>query len=120
MAPLASCARLATPAYEVVAGLRGWTVVSPKRDRSTPLSDVFEVLLAGRRVVLLLEDLNDYAEAALDLGTFCGPDGLGHTASWTIAATCRDGPELGVVREALNRRTAQAGRHPAPTPRANS
>ncbi len=89
--------------YEVVSRLEGWTVVSPKRDRPTPPPEVFATLLAGERVVLLLEDLNDYAEATVDLAVFCGSNGLGKTQAWAVAATCRDGPELGVVREALGR-----------------
>ena len=89
--------------FEVVAGLRGWTVATPRRDQPAPPVEAFDTLFAGQRVVLLLEDLNDYAEATVDLAPFCGPDGLGRSARWVVAATCRDGPELGAVKAARSR-----------------
>ena len=86
--------------YEVVTHLRGWTVVIPRKDRPVPSTEAFDVLLAEKKVVLLLDDLNDYAGATVDLSEFCGANGLGRAKTWAIAATCRDGPELGVVKEA--------------------
>jgi tetratricopeptide (TPR) repeat protein len=86
--------------FEVIRGLDGWTVVRPKKDQPTPTRETFEELFAGQRVVLLLEDLNDFAEAAVDLAEFTGPNGLGRAQAWVVAATCRDGPELGAVKDA--------------------
>jgi tetratricopeptide (TPR) repeat protein len=89
--------------FEIVRGMNGWIVVSPKKDVETPPSEVFEELFAGRRAILLLEDLNDYAEGTVDLSRFVGPSGLGKAQAWAVAATCRDGAELGAVKESVGR-----------------
>lgn len=87
--------------YQVVVGLADWVVISPRRDRPAPPSEAFEATIAGSKVILLIEDLNDFAEAVVDLVTFCGPDGLGKADTWVVAGTCRDGPELAIVRETV-------------------
>lgn len=89
--------------FEIVSGLEDWMVVSPKLDSATPSSDVFDELFSGKKVVLVLDDLNDFADAIVDLGTFCGPNGLGKAQAFSVAATCRDGAELGAVKNAQGR-----------------
>lgn len=89
--------------FEIVRGMSGWLVVSPRKDRETPAREAFEELFTGRQVVLLLEDLNDYADATVDLSAFVGSNGLGLAGGWAIAASCRDGAELGAVRESVGR-----------------
>ncbi len=94
----------------VARGLHGWMVVSPKKDQPTPPREAFDELFANQRVVLLLEDLNDFAAASVDLPAFCGPNGLGRARVWAVAATCRDGPELGAVKEAQGRISCLVGK----------
>jgi tetratricopeptide (TPR) repeat protein len=84
--------------YEIVRQLTDYQVVQPM-NRPTPPDEAF-TLFQGARVILLLEDLNNYASGILDLREFAGK--LRHYAdTWAVAATCRDGPELGTVREAI-------------------
>jgi tetratricopeptide (TPR) repeat protein len=72
--------------------------MTPFRDKAVPPDDVFRIL-KGRRIVLLLEDLNEYVGAQVDLLELCRKLS-NHTQAWALAATCRDGPELGAVKEA--------------------
>ena len=85
--------------YDIVRRMEGYEIIMPLRGGSVPPDDAFRVL-DGRRAILLLEDVNDYAGARIDLLEFCRKVGQ-HAQSWVLAATCRDGPELGVVREAV-------------------
>lgn len=84
--------------YEIVKSVGGFTVVTPHKDKPVPSDDLFAVL-KGKRVMLLVEDLNDYVGATVDMSEFCRKL-TQHAQNWSVAATCRDGPELLVVREA--------------------
>ena len=75
--------------YEVVRQLTGYHVVRPITDRPTPPDEAF-ALLQRQRVILLLEDLNSYAFRVSDLREFAGKLSR-YAATWTVAATCRDG-----------------------------
>lgn len=85
--------------YDVVRRMDGFDVVRPLKDRPAPGDDAF-TLLCGRRLVLLLDDLDHYVNAAPELLEFCRKLDR-DAASWVIAATCRDGSELAVVQEAV-------------------
>jgi tetratricopeptide (TPR) repeat protein len=84
--------------YEVVRRLPEYWVVRPG-DTPTPSEAAFEIF-EGRRVVFVLDDLNGYTQGIPDLKEFAAR--LDQRAiSWAVAATCRDGSELGAVRDAL-------------------
>jgi tetratricopeptide (TPR) repeat protein len=85
--------------YEIVKRMEGYHVVSPSTQKRLPVSEAF-ALLKGRPVVVLIENLNEYAGAAIDLAEFCENVGK-HAEKWTVAATCRNGAELGSVRDAV-------------------
>ena len=81
--------------FELVTRLKGHVVIIPHKDRSAPTEDVLR-LLKRRRVILFVNDLNDYVGPGLDLyrlrqsmSTFC--------RSCVVVATCRAGPELTAV-----------------------
>jgi hypothetical protein len=74
----------------------GYKILRTKKEEKVPDEDTFSLLLQGKRVVLLLEDLNDYVDRELDLREF--GEWLGrHASSWVVTSTCRDGPELRAV-----------------------
>lgn len=81
--------------YELVKRTSGCVVVRPKRERSP--SDEALALLAGKRVICLLDDINSYAGTPVDLHDFrrriadCA-------ASCVVAGATRDGPELDAVQ----------------------
>jgi len=80
--------------YEIVRQMEGYRVIRPKRDAPVPDEDDFSPI-NGRKVILLLDDLNDYVR--YDLTGF--RDRLDRRAACTVvAATCRDGAELEAVR----------------------
>jgi tetratricopeptide (TPR) repeat protein len=84
--------------YEVVRRLSDHWIVRPG-DNPTPSEAAFEIF-EGRRVVFVLDDLNGYTLGVPDLKEFAAR--LDQRAiSWAVAATCRDGSELGAVRDAL-------------------
>jgi tetratricopeptide (TPR) repeat protein len=84
--------------YEVVRRLEDYWIVRPG-NYPTPPETAFQIF-DGRRVVFLLDDLNNYTLGVPDLREFSAR--LDQRAvSWCVAATCRDGSELGAVREAL-------------------
>lgn len=86
--------------YEVVKRMEGYQVLKPHRYRPVPDDNAFALVLKGRKVILLLDDLTEYSESTVNVLLF--GQRLGHHASsWTVASTCRDGPELGRVREAI-------------------
>jgi len=82
--------------YDIVHRLPDHHVVVPIIDQPTPEPDAFKIL-AGRRVILMLDNLTDFVDAAVDLTTFCNR--LGSVADYVVVATCRDGPEHGRVRD---------------------
>lgn len=84
--------------FEIARRMDGYHVLSPRSDRPIPADDTFS-LLRRQRVLLLLEDLNDYVGATLNLSRFCKKLDQ-YASAWAIAATCRDGPELEAVRKA--------------------
>jgi tetratricopeptide (TPR) repeat protein len=73
-------------------------VVRPT-SRPTPPDAAFS-LVNGRRIILLLEDLNSYTLGFPDLKEFAAKLSQ-YADTWAVAATCRDGPELGAVRKAI-------------------
>jgi tetratricopeptide (TPR) repeat protein len=84
--------------YEIVKQLAGYYVVTPM-SRPTPPDEAFS-LTNGHRVILLLEDLNSYTLGFPDLKEFAAKLSQ-YADGWAVAATCRDGPELGAVRKAI-------------------
>ncbi|MEI2617901.1 MAG: tetratricopeptide repeat protein [Thermomicrobiales bacterium] len=82
--------------YDIVHRLPDHHVVVPIIDQPTPEPDAFKIL-AGRRVILMLDNLTDFVDAAVDLTTFCNR--LGSVADYVVVATCRDGPEQRRVRD---------------------
>ena len=85
--------------YEVVRRLRGYTVLRP--DRNNALSSENVSIIAGRRLALLLDNMDDYVSAPADLPGLC--QNLNNArCTWVVAAACRDGPELNAVREATD------------------
>jgi hypothetical protein len=59
-------------------------------------------LLKGERVILLLEDLQNYVGRQLGLLEF-HKKLVDYASSCVVASTCRDGPEQKVVEQSLNR-----------------
>jgi len=89
--------------YEVVKSLRDWVVICPSKDRPPPSVEALEALVTDQYVVLVLEDLNDFASgSAPDLGALREAIRRARAAGLAIAATCRDGSELSVVGEAVD------------------
>jgi len=85
--------------YEIIKQLKGYTVLIPYRDRPLPPESAFSQLL-GHKVVVVLRDLNDYAGSVLDIWAFWQRVVRSATTG-VIAATCRAGSELAVVRQQL-------------------
>jgi len=84
--------------YEVIRRMDGYHVVSPKKG-DLPGDEDIGLLLKGREIVLLLDDLTNYVGAGLDLREL-GRSLNRNQVSWVVASTCRDGPELESVRNA--------------------
>jgi tetratricopeptide (TPR) repeat protein len=83
--------------FELTRRMSGWTVVRPTATGG--LSDAAWRLLDGRRMVLLLDDLNHLAAASFDLRSF--REKLARRAArHCVAAACRGGSELHSVRNA--------------------
>ncbi len=77
-------------------------VLQPKLDQPVPPDDAFRIL-KGRPVVVLLNDLDRYANHSPDLQEFC-QKARAHALSVGVAATCRDGKFLGDVTKSSLRR----------------
>lgn len=89
--------------YEVVKGLRDWVAIRPSADRPPPSVEALKTFVADQQVVLVLENLNDFASgAAPDLGALREAIRRARPAGIAIVATCRDGSELSVVGEAAD------------------
>jgi hypothetical protein len=74
--------------FELVRRIKGFYVVQPKRDR-LPSDDAMQ-LLKGKEVVCLLDDLNTFAGATVDLLSFRRQlDAVASHAAF--AGACRDG-----------------------------
>lgn len=81
--------------YELLKRLHNYHIIIPIRDKAAPDDDAF-LCVKNKNVILLLDDLESYVGAVLDLPAFCR--GLNEfAASWVVAASCRDGPELTAV-----------------------
>jgi hypothetical protein len=83
--------------YEIVKQMKGYAVLSPTRGKDVPGDAVFSLVTRGRRVILLLEDLNDYVGLKTPLQEFASK--LDRYASeWVVASACGDGPEMAVIK----------------------
>ena len=89
-------------AYELIRRMEGYMVVVPHKDRPVPIDDAFSSL-KKKRVLVLLDDLNDYADAALDLRMFQQKVSA-HSRCCAIVATCREGAEFWTVQQANSTR----------------
>jgi len=85
--------------YEVIRRMYGYHIVSPKKG-DLPGDEDIGLLLKGREIVLLLDDLTNYAGAKLDLLELGKSLTRKQVKKWVVASTCRSGPELGSVRNA--------------------
>lgn len=88
--------------YEVVSRVQDGFIISPRKDCPVPDPDVFNLLISSRKVIVVLDDLNDFVGSQVDLSLFCGRARMGLASQWAIAATCRDGAELRAVRDAVD------------------
>ncbi|MDP9476834.1 MAG: tetratricopeptide repeat protein [Actinomycetota bacterium] len=87
--------------YQVLSGLKGRRIVGPSLSRGLPDDDALS-LVEGEAVILLLEDLHEYAGARVALPELHAAL-TKRASSCVVAATCRDGPELRLVEEKLGR-----------------
>ena len=77
--------------FEVIKRLEGFTVISPKREGAPSAKSI--QLLARKNVVCLLNDLNSYTHAQLDMLALI--EDISRIANhFAVAATCRDGPDI--------------------------
>lgn len=83
---------------EIIRRIPGLCVLRPRTD-CLPSDEALN-LISGRNVILLLDDLNGYVNAGADLIALASALD-DHAKSWSIAAACRDGPELNAVRNAV-------------------
>jgi len=83
--------------YETLKKSEDILVMKPRTDKLP--SDEALNLCKDKRVVILLDDLEKYAGATLDIKLLQNRlDSLG--VKWSLACGCRNGPELGDVRKA--------------------
>ena len=87
--------------YQVLSGLKGRRIVGPSLSRGLPDDDALS-LVEGEDLILLLEDLHEYAGARVALPELHAALAK-RASSCVVAATCRDGPELRLVEEKLGR-----------------
>jgi tetratricopeptide (TPR) repeat protein len=86
--------------YQIVRRMEGYEILSPWKGKEVPDDETFSMLLKQRKVVLLLEDLNDHIASETPLQEIgskldrCG-------AQWAVASTCGDGPEMAVIKAAV-------------------
>ena len=85
--------------FEIVRGLSGHTVLRPKPDHA-PSLDELSVVPRGD-IVVLLDNLDEYAQAAINLPALCR-DLTAAGSNWVVAAACRDGAELNVISDAID------------------
>ena len=87
--------------YEILSSAAGWHILQPSLSKGMPDDEAFS-LIEDQQVILLLEDLHEYAGARIVL-----PELHAALAEWAsscvVAATCGDGPELKLVEEKLGR-----------------
>lgn len=89
--------------YEVVSQLPDWVIISPRKKGGVPLEEAFHEFVTERSVVLVLDDLNNFATgSAPDLGELREAIRRARPTTFAIAATCRDGSELSVVGNAVD------------------
>jgi len=87
--------------YEVMCEMNGYLIVKPFLSKGLPGDGALE-LVEGKNVILLLEDLHEYAGRQINLPELRRMLS-DRASSCTVAATCRDGPELRLVEEKLGR-----------------
>ncbi len=77
--------------YQVVSQMNGYTVVTPSREKGEIPDNAFS-LLKGRRIILLLDDLDTYAiqDSRIDMAKFSRKLST-VSESWVVASTCRGG-----------------------------
>ncbi|MBI3246888.1 MAG: tetratricopeptide repeat protein [Deltaproteobacteria bacterium] len=81
-----------------------YTVVQPILGKKIPPDHAFDIF-KGRHVIVFLNDFHHYVGSAPDLNAFCeaiAGKNKDNAASWVVAATCRDGPELHAVQQATS------------------
>jgi tetratricopeptide (TPR) repeat protein len=74
-------------------------VLKPREDSVVPSDNDFSLVVQGRRVIVLVDDLTRYVGSKTNLVTFSERLSA-HASWWVVVSTCRDGPELETVREA--------------------
>lgn len=84
--------------FEILKRMDDYIVIRPFRDRLVPPKDSF-AHLSGVKVILLLEDLNEYIGTQADLFEY-GRRLSQANVNWVPIATCRDGPELAALKDA--------------------
>lgn len=84
--------------YEIIRQLDDYTVI--RLSHAIP-SDAALSRLEGRKVVLLLDDLNNYVSSPIDLQLFWHECLQRYAESAVLAATCRGGPELDAVEKCV-------------------
>jgi tetratricopeptide (TPR) repeat protein len=87
--------------YEVLSRLNGRHIIRPSLSKGMPGKDALS-LVEGKDVILLLEDLHEYAGSQIDLPEL-QRELSGRATSCVIASTCRDGPELKRIEQELGR-----------------
>lgn len=86
--------------YETVKRLDGFVAMAPPEEGGLPEDEAFSRLVKGKRVIVVLEDLNDYVARGFPLRRFVGRLSL-YAKDWAIVATCRDGPEMTAIKGAM-------------------
>ena len=79
--------------FSLLRNLGRCIVLKPTRDQPLPPDEAFRIL-KGRQVVVLLNDLDTYANHSPDLQEFCKKVLHAPAISAGVAATCRDGKAL--------------------------
>jgi tetratricopeptide (TPR) repeat protein len=87
--------------YEIAKRMAGCLIVRPDPYKEVPNDQDFSLLLKDQKVIVLLDDLTKYAqEDTLNLRAFV--ERLREHASWwAVASTCRDGSDLGSVKDSV-------------------
>jgi hypothetical protein len=88
--------------YEIVRHMDDYEVLRLKADEKIPKKADLSLLLKGRRVVLVLDDLSNPKNREPDLLEF-GRRLSECEVPWVVASTCQDGPELTRVQTELGR-----------------
>lgn len=87
--------------YDILSRAAGWQILQPSLSKGMPDDEALS-LVEDQDVILLLEDLHEYAGARIELSELRAAI-VKHASSCVIASTCRDGPELKLVEQELRR-----------------